>query len=300
MKGKGLFNNRNRAFFPIAIWVLMFVWCAIFFVMFFWGILTSLKTQTSFWMDPVGLPMEEFGGWRFDNYLLVFQYVRQNIPAGRWVYLPEMLYNTLFYCLVYGLIILIGPMITSYVYSKYAKKEPWVRIVWIIFMINTYVPLSASLGASIRLAMQMGYYDNLYLFTFVHLSGFGGSFLIYYAIWKGLSWDYAEAAIMDGAGPWTVFLRVMFPMTKTVFIVLYVTEIVGLWANYTTPMIYLRSYPTLAVGVFNFQQSYEAGAASSVPVKVAALITVAVPMFALFMVFREKMMGTLTLGGLKG
>ena len=103
---------------------------------------------------------------------------------------------------------------------------------------------------------------------------------------------------MDGAGHLTVLLKIMFPMTVTIFGVLFLTNIITLWADYQTPMVFLPSHPTLAYGVFSFQNSVEAG--SSVPIKIASLIAVAIPMFVLFMIFKEKMMGSLTMGGLKG
>ena len=189
-------------------------------------------------------------------------------------------------------------MLTSYVYTKYAKRVRWAKIAWLLTLISIYVPISASLAASMTLAMKLGIYDNIFLFSLASFGGFGSNFLIYYAIWKGLSWDYAEAAFMDGAGHFTVLIKIMFPMTVTIFGVLFLTNVIALWADYQTPMVFLPSYPTLAYGVFSFQNSVEAGA--SVPIKIASLIAVATPMFVLFMIFKDKMMGSLTMGGLKG
>lgn len=292
-------GKRTAAAFPVSMWIITMLWCVLFLGMFFWGIIQSLKDPVNFWFDPLWFPQSKYGGWKFSNYLTAFKHIRIYISAGRWVYLPEMMYNTLFYCIIYGLAAVIAPMMTSYVYAKYARRCPWVKIVWVIVLINLYVPLSASLGASIKLAMQMLYYDNMYLFIIAAVSGFNGNFLIYYATWKGLSWDFAEAAMIDGANPWKIFFKVMFPMTVNIFTVLFVTQIIGYWADYQTPMVFLPSHPTLAYGVYSFQQSYETGA-SEPPVKIAALIVVAVPMFALFMAFRTKMMNSLTIGGLKG
>lgn len=292
-------HKRTVAPFPILIYVLIVLWCALFLGMFFWGIVQSFKDPINFWFDAVGFPQKKYGGWKFSNYTLAFQKVQIYVSSGRWVKLPEMLYNTLFYCIVYGLVSVIGPMMTSYVYAKYHKRCPWVKIVWVIVLINLYVPLSASLGASIRLAMQMRYYDNLYYFIIAATSGFNANFLIYYATWKGLSWEFAEAAMMDGANPWKIFFKIMFPMSINIFVVLLVTQIIAYWSDYQTPMVFLPSHPTLAYGVYEFQQSFESGA-SEVPVKIAALVTVAIPIFVLFMVFRKQMMTSLTVGGLKG
>lgn len=292
-------RKRTAAAFPIVLWIVTAVWCVLFMSMFLWGIVQSFKDPVNFWFDALWLPQSKYGGWKFSNYATAFMKIRIYVRSGRWVGLPEMLYNTLYYCVVYGLVGVVAPMMTSYVYAKYHKRVPWVKLVWVIVLINLYVPLSASLGASIRLAMQMRYYDNLYTFIFSATTGFNANFLIYYATWKGLSWEFAEAAMIDGADPWKIFFKIMFPMTINIFVVLFITQFIAHWSDYQTPMVFLPGHPTLAYGVYRFQQSFEAGA-SDPPVKIAALIVVAVPVFTLFMIFRKKMMTSLTIGGLKG
>ncbi len=293
-------HKRTVAPFPIIIYTITAIWCALFLLIFLWGIVQSFKHPVNFLADPLWFPQKKYGGWRFSNYLTAFKNMQIYLPAKhREVSFLEMLYNTLFFCFAYSLVAVISPMLTSYVYAKYSKRCPWVKLIWIILLINLYVPLSASLGASLKLAMQLGYYDNMYYFLVVAMSGFNGNFLIYYATWKGLSWDFAEAAMIDGANPWKIFFKIMFPMTINIFVVLFVTQFIGYWSDYQTPMVFLPSHPTLAYGVYRFQTSIVDGA-SEPPIKIAALIAVAVPMFALFMVFRKKMMNSLTVGGLKG
>ena len=290
---------RMRAVFPILVWVLLITWSAIFLFVLFWGVLQSLKDPVGFYMDPISFPKKEWGGWKFENYKVAFDSMRIYTNAHGWVKFPTMLVNSLIYCLVYSLVGLVAPMLTSYIYAKYHKRVPWTNIVWILVLINMYVPLSASLAASLNLSMTLGIYDRIELFWLSACGGFGGSFLIYFATWKGVNWEYAEAAFIDGASNWTVLWKVMFPMTRTVFLVLYLTSIISHWTDYQTPMVYLPSNPTLAYGVFDFQSSNESGA-GSLPIKLASLIAVAIPMFTLFMIFKKKMMGSLTVGGLKG
>lgn len=291
-------SDERRAFFPIAVWSVMLIWVILFFVMYIWAFSAANKTIINFFMDSVWFPKKEFGGWEWGNWLQVFTDMKIRVSSGEWVYFPTMLMNTLVYVIGYGFVSVLGPMFTSYIYAKYAKRVRWAKIAWVLTLISIYVPISASLAASISLAMQLGIYDHLILFALASFGGFGNNFLIYYAIWKSLSWEYAEAAFMDGAGHLTVLLKIMFPMTVTIFGVLFLTNIIALWADYQTPMVFLPSHPTLAYGVFSFQNSVEAG--SSVPIKIASLIAVAIPMFVLFMIFKEKMMGSLTMGGLKG
>lgn len=319
MKQKRKINQRTKAVFPILIWSVITLWCAIFLFMVAWGLMTSFKSaagfeENSYWLLPwqthvqkvgiPGLPALDYwqDNWAFDNYIKVLSkdtfWVLDRY--GKQVYFLEMLFNTLYYVIVYGFAAIIGPMLCSYIYAKYHQRVRWVNIAWILVLVNMYVPLSASLAASLKLAMQLRIYDNLYLFMLTFIGGFDSNFLIYYAIWKGLSWEYAEAAFMDGASHWTVLVKVMFPMTLTVFWVLFVSRIIALWADYQTAMVFLPSYPTLAYGVYSFQFNSTEADKTGTPIRLAALYAVALPMFALFMIFKEKMMGSLTMGGLKG
>ncbi len=293
-------RKREHAFFPIAIWTLILLWVITFLFVLAWAIIQSFKSDVGFWFDKVGFPSKEYGGWQWKNYSLVFTEVKIPAADGQLIYLPTMLWNTLYYCIGNGFFSVFSPMICSYIYAKYSKRVRWTKILWGIMLVNLYVPLSASLAASLVFAMKLGFYDNIYLYIVTSFTGFTSNFLIYYATWKGVSWDYAEAAFMDGASHTTILFKIMLPMTRTVFGVLFVSSIIALWTNYETSMVFLPSYPTIAYGVYYFQNQTGSAAVGNIPVRLAAIMTAAFPMLVLFLSFKNKMMGSLTMGGLKG
>ena len=299
MKVKKL-RKREHAFFPAIIWTLILIWVIVFLFIMFWAVIQSLKSDIGFWFDKVGFPSEEYGGWQWENYKLVFTEVKIPAAGGKMLYLSDMLWNTLYFCITNGFFYVFSPMICSYVYAKYSKRIRWTKVLWWLVLINLYVPLSASLAASLVFAMKLGFYDNLYLYTVTSLVGFGPNFLIYYATWKGVSWDYAEAGFIDGASHTTVMFKIMLPMTRTVFGVLFITSLIGLWTSYETPMVFLPSYPTIAYGVYYFQHQTGSAAVGNIPVRLAAIMTSATPALLLFLCFKNKIMGSLTMGGLKG
>ena len=67
-----------------------------------------------------------------------------------------------------------------------------------------------------------------------------------------------------------------------------------------TPIIYLPSYPNLSYGAYQFQFTAANPDVATVPIQIAGLLLLAIPIFVLFLIFRNKIMGSLTLGGLKG
>lgn len=294
-------RQRNLQAFPLVVTVLLIIWCVIFVLFLSWGVMTAFKDAQNYIDDSVGLPSAEYGGWHIENFTTVFQKMGALLGSERGydVTIFELIYNTVFYCVVYGVVMVIFPMTTSYIYAKYSKRVRWTKFIWGVVLFNMYVPISASLATFMLLTMRLGIYNNIYLFVVTSMGGFGGCFLIYYATWKGLSWEYAEAAFIDGAGHFQVYLKIMFPMTLTIFTVLCTTDIISLWQQYESLLLYLPDYPTLAVGVFKFTQAKGRGY-SDPPIKMASLISLAIPMTIVFICMKDKMMGSLTLGGLKG
>jgi ABC-type maltose transport system permease subunit len=73
-------------------------------------------------------------------------------------------------------------------------------------------------------------------------------------------------------------------------------------------MIYLQNNPTAAYGLFIYSNGQGQAISfrgvsyspSAVPVRVAGYMILIGPIFALFMIFKNKLMGNLTEGGLKG
>ncbi len=50
-----------------------------------------------------------------------------------------------------------------------------------------------------------------------------------------------ESAYIDGAKAWTIYLRIMLPLSKPIFATLGLFSIVAIWNDFFTPLIYLSS-----------------------------------------------------------
>ena len=124
----------------------------------------------------------------------------------------------------------------------------------------------------------------------------GMYFLVFYATFRSLSWEYAEAAFVDGASHFTVMTRIMLPLVKSTILAVGVMVFIGFWNDYQTPMIYMPSHATISFGLFQFTNA-SGGSPSEVP---AASIVVMLPMLIIFIILKDKFIGNLTVGGIKG
>jgi ABC-type glycerol-3-phosphate transport system permease component len=123
--------------------------------------------------------------------------------------------------------------------------------------------------------------------------------LIFQGIFRGLSKDYSEAAIVDGASDFTIMVKINFPMIFNSIIIVAVLNFIAFWNDYQTPMVYLRSHPTVSYGLYYFNNINDSKFGMLI-YKVAGFMLMMIPTLLLFLGFKDKMIGNLTIGGLKG
>ena len=127
----------------------------------------------------------------------------------------------------------------------------------------------------------------------------GMYFLVFYATFKGLPMAYTEAAKIDGANNMRILLRIVLPLAKNTFFTVMLINFIAFWNDYQTPLIYLPSYPTIALGMYHMASTTENGM-SYVPMRMTGAVLMMIPIMVLFMLFHKRLLGNVTVGGIKG
>lgn len=263
----------------------------------YWMFSTSLKSQINFGMDNIGLP----NPFRFDNYAKAFSYLSVQVKENggyREVNLLGLLYNSLLFAISHTVVSILTHAVAGYVLAKF-RKFRFVRLISSIIVVIMVVPVVVSLSASLDWNKTIGAYDNFPMIVYSCIAIFDSTTLIFVGAYDGVSDSYIEAAKIDGAGNFRIMMTIGLPLIRNVIMVLGVTSFVGFWNNYMTPYLYMPSTPTMAVALLNFSQSYYT-TTSSEPMQMAAAAMVCIPCIVLFFIFRNKMIGNLTMGGIKG
>ena len=283
--------------FVLIMFILIMVQTLTVIFSLYWMFSTSLKNQVEFGIDNIGLPPN----WRFSNYVKAFTYLNVQIQSGggyRYVYLAELLWNSLLFAAGHMIMVTGVHAIGGYVVAKFRKF--WIcRIIVSVIIILMALPVVSSLAASLDLNKALGVYDNFPMILYTCINIMDSSTLIFMGAYAGVHNSYIEAAKIDGAGNYRIMFKIAIPMIRTVITIIAVTTFIGQWNNYMTPYLYMPSMPTMAVALLNFSQS-NANAISSEPMQMAAAALVCIPCLILFFIFRDKMIGNLTMGGLKG
>lgn len=299
MKNKNKIPQRFDAFKIIVYTVILVYVFSMLYVLLF-GALNSVKYWMDFQMGNIfGLPNPEFG-WRFDNYKSMLELFYVEIqPSGkplRYVYVWEMFLNSVAYAGLMSLFTIATQVVTAYVVSKYRFKGQ--KIIYTVAIIVMLIPIVGSLPSQVRFAEIFNFRNNIVGVCIMNCKYPGLYFLVFYAAFKNVSWTYAEAAQIDGAGHFKIFIQIMLPMILSTISAVFILYFISFWNEYTLPMIFLPDYPTVSYGLYYFGNSVEAGAKTVI--KLCASFVSCIPIIIVFILFRNKIMGNVSVGGIKG
>ena len=114
---------------------------------------------------------------------------------------------------------------------------------------------------------------------------------------RGIPKEIEDAAMMDGAGQFTVFLKVILPLIRNTVSLVLLIRFIEFWNDYQAPLLYIPSYPTLAYGIYDLNTRFDESSTTSI--RMAGSIMFAAPIIVLFVIFKDKIMGNITMGGVK-
>lgn len=277
------------------VFVLFALYAASLLLPFVWLIVQSLCVSSKYELFVNSYGSFSFPTGRFfaglQNYVLAFskmQYQGTNLLV--------MLFNSAWYIALGLLWCTIWPVITGYVLSKYTFKGR--NVIYAVAIFTLTVPLVGSNAFAYVMYDFLGIYDKGPLFVIVTgINGFSSSFLIYYGIFKSISWSYAESVFIDGGGNFTAFVRVMLPQALPAIGALMIGSAITMWNEYYSIMMFMPSTPTVAVGLYFLSNNVTRFGR---PMYYAGLIMSLIPIIVLYSISADKMMKNLSIGGLKG
>lgn len=292
---KGFFARKSLTEIIVTIVVtpILFLWAITLLYPFLWAFLNTFKTPSEFLLDSFSLPKSfDFHNWTDAFRVLEVTSSNGLSTIGMW----EMILNSLWWMFGSVFISTFVTMLASYALAKYDYK--FGKFLYLFNLVIMAIPIVGSLPAQYSLYYDLGIINSpLLLVTSAGCIG-GSAVLIYYSYFKNISWSYAEAVFIDGGGHWTVFFQVMVPQAMPIVSAMSIIACIGCWNDYFTALMYLPDYPTLATGLYNMTGTTTT--ANNKPLYFAAVLLSAIPMFILFIAFQEKIMTSVSFGGLKG
>ena len=298
---KKIKTKQRRVWSPLYIISLavLILYAVILIGLLYWGFMTSLKdNQTDFRINVMGLPKK----WKWSNYQFImdnFNYVITDRKTGSYVRIGmlEMARNSIFYSVGCTLATVFSMYIMAYAVGRFPYKLS--SIIFVTNIITMIIPIVGTGGSGIQIVRWLNFYDNFFGIFFMSAGFRGMYFIMFVNIFRTLPEGYVEAAKLDGAGNWKIFIEIITPLTKNILFTILVLNFIGYWNAYTTALLYLPSYPTIALAVWKMSTT-NINSLATTPMRMCGAMILFVPTFLIFLSMHKKFLGNLQVGGLKG
>ena len=255
----------------------------------FWAFNNSLKTFDEYGENNFILTRS----WEFKNYIKVFNGIFQYNGV---TYLG-MLYNSLWILVVRVFVNIASSLMLAYAIARF--EFPGRNFLYAVVIFANTIPIIGSGPATFKLLNSLNMVENPTTIWLSWAGGFDFAFIVLYGYFKGISPSYSESAYVEGAGELRVFFSIILPQVVPCIVAIMITQAIGVWNDYSTVMIYLRTRPNLAYGLymFNTESIY---ISNSKPIYFAAAVISAVPVIVLYACTQKLILTNMTAGGLKG
>ena len=252
---------------------------------FLWCFMNSFKGMQEFFYNVNGLPEV----WYFDNWKTSF-----TLSIDNNITIPQMYLNSVILTVGCTFFSMFSCSATAYVLTKfdfYGKSAIYTAAIVIMM-----IPTMGSMAAMYRLYNNIGLINTYTGIFITSMGGFGSGFLLLYGFYKNLSWTYAEAAQIDGAGHFRIYFGIMLPMAVPALTAVGILTGIGFWNDYFTVYMYAPEKANIAYGIQRI--SSEAGA--DLPQVFAAMMLSVIPVLVVFACFQKTIMQNTAVGGVKG
>lgn len=290
-------QKRKFSTLSVVLFMLLIVYAITVIFSVYFILVTALKDVTDFDENFFGIPRI----FSLDNIKEVLEYDiirnRFGIRLKPMHFFPHIFLYTVLYSVGSAFFAALVPCITAYFVAKFNYK--FSKILYALVVVVIIVPIIGNLPSTYRVLGALNLYDSI-IGMYITKGNFVNMwFLVFYAAFKSVPNDYMEAAYIDGASEFRVMTTVMLPLVRNTFFTVVLIFFVDLWNDYTTPALFLPSHPTLAYMINSFANGTETGM-TAVPIRMASCAIMVLPTLLIFVLFRNKLMGNLTMGGIKG
>jgi multiple sugar transport system permease protein len=184
----------------------------------------------------------------------------------------------------------------AFALSRY--KIPLRRTLILLMLAGNLLPPQILLIPVSKLSEVMGVYDTLPALIGVQI-GFGVGFYVFvlHGFMRSIPVEIQQAAVVDGAGPWQIFWRIILPLTRPALAALSALSFTWIFNDLLWAITVLRSDTKMPItaALIGLQGQY----VSEWNVIAAGSVIAAVPTVAVFLRFQRHFVAGLNLGAVK-
>lgn len=247
-----------------------------------WLILNSLKTNQEMFLDSLALPAVP----QFVNY------------ASAW---GKGLYNYFISSIITSAIsiffILLFSAMMSYGLTRFDLKGS--KFLFLLVLGGMALSEQVALVPLFKMIQAFGLYDTRAAIVLPYVA-FRIPFTMFLlrAYFIGIPKELEEAAIIDGATTFQIFLRIIIPISKPVLASAAIVNLNFVWNEFLFANVFIesRNLMTIPLGLMIFQGDLK----SDYVVMLAGILMASLPMIILYLCMQKQFVRGLTSGAVKG
>ncbi len=252
-------------------------------VPFFWMIFGALKSAKEIRMiPPTFFPQE----WRFDNFMRIF--TEEKLTIGLYYK------NSILVAVSVVMLQLFTSSLAGYVFAKF--NFPGKSFLFWFVMSTMIVPFQVTLVPGYLMLSKLGLINTLWGLIIPAGIGAFGIFLMQQFAY-GLPDSYMESARMEGAGEFSIYLRIVLPLSKPALATLGMMTFMWNWNSYLWPAIVLQSDKLRTLPIILYWYSLQN--TQKLEMINTAGVLVIIPVLIIFLFVQKYIIRGLTMTGLK-
>jgi len=263
-----------------ALYIFLIGFTFIYMTPFFGAVITSIRTQddisaNGFWSIPSEITLTNYpDAWtqgNVNNYLLNSFLI--TIPA---------LAGTIFLS-----------SLSAFALARY--KFPGNRLIYFTYVAGTMLPFQILLLPIFLMSNKLGIYNTHAGVIITHVAfQLGFCTFVLRNFMKTLSGEIMDAARIDGASEWTIYWRIVMPLTVPGIAAVATLEFTWIFNDYLWALMLIQddSLKPVTAGLSTLQGQF----ITNWPLIVAGALLAAIPTLAVFFALQRYFIGGLTLG----
>ena len=277
-KAKGIVRN-------VVIYTLLILWAVMVLFPFYWMILTSVKSYSSYNSEYV------------PSFFTLSPTMQNYIDAFTTVSLGRYLWNTLIFTVITTAIMLVVITLAAFAFARLEFHGK--NIAFALFLSLMMIPNELVIITNFVTITNLDLRNS---FLGLILPSVTSVFYIYL-----LRENFAQipdelyyAAKVDGTSDLRYLRKVMIPICRPTLITIIILKVIECWNSYVWPRL-ITDDPNYYLVSNGIQEIRENGfGRENIPAMMAAVVVISLPLIVLFLIFRKKVMAGVSRGGTKG
>ncbi len=269
----------------IFIYLFLIIWAIIVLFPFYWMILTSLKSYSSY--NGEYIPKFFVSNPTLENYAQAFSAV----PLGRYFL------NTIIFTVITTLLMLIVIVLAAFAFARLDFKGK--NLTFTAFLSLMMIPNELVIITNFVTITNLGLRNT---FTGLILPSVTSIFYIYLLKenFEQIPDSLYKAAKVDGTSDLKYLFKVMIPICKPTIITVVILKVIECWNSYVWPRLITddEMYYLVSNGIQTIRES--GFGRENIPAMMAAVVLISIPLIILFLIFHKKIMEGVSRGGTKG